>query len=186
MTAEPVPVERLTYDEYVKFEHLSEVRHEFVGGQVYAMSGGTEVHDLVAQAVFTRLSGAFRAKGCRTFVFNRNLRVGEDGYYPDVLVTCNPVAHRHYETDATWIVEVSSPSTEDHDRREKSISYGRLPSLQGYLLIDPEMELVRLGRPTAQGWEWYQYGPRHVVDLDGVPLDLGEVFAEVREIRVTG
>ena len=158
---------------------------EFVGGQVYAMSGGTESHDLAAQAVFTRLTGPFRAKGCRAFIFNRNLRVGEDGYYPDVMITCSPVAHRHYETDAAWIIEVSFPSMDDHDRREKSIAYARLSSLQGYLLIDPDMEFARLGRRTPDGWAWYQYRPHQVIDLDGVPLDLAEVFAEVRETRVS-
>lgn len=185
MTAEPMPVESLTYEEYVKFEHLSEVRHDLVGGQVYAMAGGTETHDLTAQAIFAQLRAGFRTKGCRTFVFNRNLRIGDDGYYPDVLVSCSPTAHRHYETDATWIIEVMSPSTEDHDRREKTIAYGKLASLRGYLLVDPEMEYVRVGRRAAQGWAWYQYGPRQVVDLDGVPLDLAEVFAEVRETSVS-
>jgi Uma2 family endonuclease len=185
MTAEPVPVDPLTYDEYVKFEHLSEVRHEFVGGQVYAMSGGTETHDLVAGAIYAALRVPFRSKGCRTFVFNRNLRIGDDGYYPDVLVTYGPAAHRHYETDATWIVEVLSPSTEDHDRREKTVAYGKLPSLRGYVLVEPGMEYVRFGRPTPEGWVWYQYGPRHMLELDDVSLDLGLLFAEVRETRVS-
>jgi Uma2 family endonuclease len=78
-----------------------------------------------------------------------------------------------------------SEGTELHNRREKAGAYALLPSLRGYLIVDPDREHVRVGRHGAEGWEWYQYGPRHVVDLDGVQLDLGEVFAEVRETRVS-
>jgi Uma2 family endonuclease len=185
MTAEPQSLPSLTFEEYLKFEELSEERHEFVGGQVYLMTGGTQTHDLLVQALNSRLYTAFRVKGCRTFVFNRKLKIGESVYYPDLFVTCSPTAHRQYETDATWVVEVLSDSTHMNDRREKAAAYALLPSLRGYLLVDPDLEYVKIGRHGPQGWAWYQYGPRHVVDLDGVLLDLGEVFAEVRETRVS-
>jgi Uma2 family endonuclease len=171
MTAELVPLESLTYEEYVKLEHLSEVRHEFVGGQVYAMSDATEAHDLVAGAIYAALRGPFRSTGCRTFIFNRNLRMSDDGYYPDIVVTCGTAGHRHNETDASWVIEVLSPSTEDHDRREETVAYGKLESLQVYLLVDPAMEYAH----PAGG-----YGPRPVIDLDSVQLDLAELFAEAR------
>ena len=185
MTAEPQPLTTLTFEEYLKFEELSEERHEFVAGTVFVMSGGTEAHNLVAGAIYRRLFDAFRAKGCRTFVFNRKLKIGESVYYPDVFVTCDATAERQYETDAAWVVEVLSESTELNDRREKAAAYTLLPSLRGYLIVDPIWEHVRVGRPGPEGWEWYQYGPRHTIDLDGVQLDLGEVFAEVRETRVS-
>ena len=185
MTAQPVPLPSLTFEEYLKFEELNEARHEFVGGQVYVMSGGTETHDLLVQALNARLYGPFRTKGCRTFVFNRKLKIGESVYYPDLFVTCSPSTHRQYETDAGWVVEVLSERTQAYDHREKAAAYALLPSLQGYLLVDPEWEYVKVGRHGPDGWQWYQYGPRSVIDLDGVQLDLGEVFAEVRETRVS-
>jgi Uma2 family endonuclease len=185
MTAEPVPPPSLTFEEYLKFEELSEERHEFVGGQVYVMTGGTETHDLLAGAIYRRLYDASLAKGCRTFVVNRKLKIGETVYYPDLFVTCTPTSDRQYETDASWVVEVLSESTHKHDRREKAAAYALLPSLRGYLLVDLDLRYVTLGRHGPEGWAWCDYGPRSVIDLDGVELDLGEVFAEVRETRVS-
>ena len=185
MTGEPRPPTTLTFEEYLKFEELSEERHEFVAGTVFVTSGSTEAHDLTAQAIFTRLQAPFRARECRTFVFNRKLKAGESAYYPDVFVTCTPIAAGQYETDAAWVIEVLSDSTELHDWREKVAAYALLPSLRGYLIVDPDWEQARLARRTPDGWLWYQYGPRFMIDLDGVQLDLGEVFAEVRETRVS-
>ncbi len=177
-----VPLPELTFEDYLKFEELSRERHEFVGGRVYVMSGGTEAHDLVVQALNARLRGPFRAKGCRTFVFNRKLKIGESVYYPDLFVTCSPSADRQFEHDAGWIVEVLSDSTEDRDRREKAAAYATLPSFQRYLLVHPVMEFVTEGVHGPEGWRWYQHG-RGVLDLGGVELDLEAVFAEVREDR---
>ena len=123
MSAEPVPLPSLTFEEYLKFEELSQERHEFVGGQVYVMTGGTQTHDFVVQAISARLYGAFRAKGCPTFVFNRKLTIGESVYYPDLFVTCTQATHRQYETDAAWVVEVLSDSTYRYDEREKAAAY---------------------------------------------------------------
>ena len=183
MSALPQPLPVLTLEDYLKFEEVSQERHEFVGGQVFVMSGGTEVHDLVAGAMYAALRGPFRQKGCRTFVFNRKLKIGDSVYYPDVFVTCAPRADVQYEEDAGWVIEVLSDSTHLNDRREKAAAYAQLPSLQGYLLVDAELEYVLVGRHGPQGWAWYQYGPRTSIDLDGVELDLAEVFAEVRESR---
>jgi Uma2 family endonuclease len=184
MTAEPVQLRSLRFEEYLKFEELDERRHEFVGGEVHLMTGETQAHDLVVQALNARLYGPFRAKGCRTFVFNRKLKIGESVYYPDLFVTCSSSTHRQYETDAGWVVEVLSDSTHMYDRREKAAAYALLPSLRGYLLVDPDLEYVKVGLHGPEGWAWYQYGPKHVVDLDGVQLNLADVFGEVRETRV--
>ncbi len=63
MSAQPLP--ELTFEDDLKFEELSSERHEFVGGQVFVMSGGTEVHDLLVQALNARMYGPFRTRGCR-------------------------------------------------------------------------------------------------------------------------
>ena len=63
------------------------------------------------------------------------VRVGDDFYYPDVLVSCTAGGHDYYETAPVLVIEVLSPATERQDRLEKRLAYQRLPSLKEYVLI---------------------------------------------------
>src|SRR4051794_36883964 len=127
-----------SFEEYLLREQAASRRHEFVGGRVYVMAGGSERHDLVTGLVYERLPPRARREGCRPFTSNRLVRAGDAGYYPDVLIVCGNAVDRLYENDAALIVEVSSPSTVDVDRREKAAAYAQLPSLRLYILIDPD------------------------------------------------
>ncbi len=110
----------MPFDQFLALEVSGTTRHEYVGGQVYAMSGGTERHDLAVGYLMQLLGPAARAEGCRTFAGNRLLRTSPDAaYYPDLMIVCGPAADVRYEDDATLIVEVLSPSTRAVDRREK-------------------------------------------------------------------
>jgi Uma2 family endonuclease len=101
----------------------------------------------------------------------------EAAYYPDVVVVCGPAGHDLYETDATWIVEVLSPSTEDKDRREKALAYATLPSLRGYVLADPDNLRLVLGRHDADGgWTWTAYLPGSELVLDAVRIDVDALW----------
>src|SRR5437588_5247856 len=95
----------VTFEDFLARERESELRHEWVGRRVYAMSGGTEDHDLIAGLVYQAMAAGAREKGCRMFIGNRLLRTRDDsGYYPDVMVVCGKAPHIHYETDPTLIV----------------------------------------------------------------------------------
>lgn len=95
MSAQPEGPIVLTLEEYLKFEHLSEVRHELIGGQVVAMAGGTERHDLLTQLINVTLVNAFRGTPCRVFTHDRKVLdwVSGDVRYPDVMVCCGPARH---------------------------------------------------------------------------------------------
>lgn len=153
----------VTFEEYLEAEKLSEVRHEWVGGRVYATSGGSERHALAAQLISDVLRPGARAQGCRTFTSDRMLKPRVVAYYPDFLVICGPAGAVNFETDATLIVEVLSPSTRDHDRREKAMAYSTLPSLQQYLLLDPLYRQVEVATLEAGGLRWQAYGSGDVV-----------------------
>jgi len=120
-----------TFEEYLKLESVSEVRHEYVGGHVYAMTGGSIRHGLLVQLINARLLAAFLPKGCRVHSHDTKLQI-PDGrtYYPDAYVVCGPKPHPLYDTDAQWVVEVRSPTTAATDDREKSPAYMQLPSLR--------------------------------------------------------
>jgi len=139
----------ITVDEYIKGEQLSEIRHEYIGGQVYAMSGGSESHNVLCGNLYTSIREHLRGKPCKAFMADMKLRLSIAGddifYYPDVFVTCDPSDNdAYFKTRPSLIVEVLSPSTERLDRREKFLSYIRLPGLQEYVLVDQEKMHVTL------------------------------------------
>jgi len=93
-----------TEAEYLAIEERSEVRHEYVGGRLYQMAGGTERHELAIGALARRLHPAGRAAGCRTFA-NRQLRVPSgDHYYPNVMVACGKASNTICEENPTLLV----------------------------------------------------------------------------------
>ncbi len=102
-----------TYDEYLGFEALSNVKHEFLDGQIYAMAGGTPEHAALAAAAITLLGPQLRGGDCRPY--NSDLRVRTPTgltTYPDVTVICGPREIDGVDplaiTNPTLIVEVLS------------------------------------------------------------------------------
>ena len=169
----------VTLADYLAAEDVSEVRHEWVGGRVYAMSGGTERHGLMAGEVSAALRAGVRAAGCRYFQEGQRLFADRASYYPDVFVVCGPRGHAQYETDAVLVVEVLSPSTRHTDRREKTKAYASLPSLQLYVLVDPDRRHVEVAEPTPEGLRWTSYGPGGVVTTPYGPLSVDDLHASL-------
>lgn len=132
---------RLTAAEYLAIESTGEIRHEFLDGEMFAMSGGSLWHNLIkdnfARAVANRLAGGT----CRVVTSDQRLKVDATGLYtyPDVLVFCGPPVMEdgvhHTLTNAILVAEVLSDSTEKYDRGIKFGHYRRLDTLQEYLLI---------------------------------------------------
>ncbi len=125
----------ISVDAYLEGEETSEIRHEYIGGQVYAMSGGSEAHNLICGNLYSAMRHHLRGSPCKVFMADMKLRlnIAEDDifYYPDLLVTCDPSDNeRYFKTQPSVLVEVLSPSTERLDRREKFLSYIALPSLE--------------------------------------------------------
>jgi Uma2 family endonuclease len=143
----------MSLDEYLAFEERSPIRHEYVGGEVYAMSGVTTRHNLITLNLVRSLHPPARARGCRVFATDVKLRAAADRiYYPDVIVACGQAAQVELIIDApTLIVEVTSRSTRATDRREKLDSYRRIDSLRVYLIADQRRRHVLLYRREADG-----------------------------------
>ncbi len=153
-------VANITFEDFLAAETVSPVRHELVGGRVYVMAGGTERHDLTAQALWEALIAGARANGCRAFVGNRLLKTPSTAtYYPDVMVVCERAADARYETAPTLVAEVLSPSTEAVDRREKAENYARIGSLRAYALVHPVFRRIEVASRDSVGrWTWQAFG----------------------------
>ena len=175
---------RYTVAEYLANEELSPSKHEFVDGVVYAMSGASSAHNLLAGFLYSRIDAGLTPP-CQAFIADMRLKI-EAGpktlfYYPDVLVSCGPDdTASHHREKPVLLIEVLSPSTERIDRTEKLEAYQRIPSLQEYTLIAsefPKLEILR----RARGWAVETYGLGETVTFEsvGVNVELGKLYARV-------
>src|SRR4051812_5917797 len=147
-----------TYADYLALEASSNVKHEFLGGQIYAMAGGTPEHAALAAAVIGLLFGQLRGAECRTY--DSDLRVRTPSgltAYPDVTVICGPSRRDEVDTQAvtnpTLIIEVLSRSTEEYDAGDKFEHYKTLPTLRQYVLVSHRERSVEVWtRDEDEGW----------------------------------
>lgn len=110
------PLNLLTAEEYLNLEQDAEIRHEYVAGQIYAMAGASEAHNLIAGNIFALLRPHLRGSSCRTFISDMKVKVkaqkADIFYYPDLLVTCDSNDNKKcFKTSLNLIVEVLSNST---------------------------------------------------------------------------
>lgn len=157
----------MTLDEYLTFEARSAVKHEYVAGEVYAMSGVTTRHNLITLNIATHLRAAARARGCRVFAADVKLKAADRIYYPDVLVACGRAAAVELIIEEpSLIAEVTSPSTRATDRREKLDAYRRIPRLGAYLIVDQRRRhVLAYVREGAAEWLKQEFQGADVIAL---------------------
>jgi len=173
------------YAEYLQRERETGLRHEFLDGQIFAMTGGSPEHArLIAEMTFA-LRSAVDPERCRVFSSDLRVRIPATGLatYPDVAVVCGPVEVDEQDARAvvnpTLLVEVLSPSTEAYDRGEKWAHYRRLESLRAYVLVSPVAERVEAFIRTESGFVnvLAGRGERLTLEALGVELVTDELFA---------
>lgn len=134
--------------DYLALDEVSPLRHEYVGGYVHAMTGGTLRHNRIALNIASALLQRLQGSPCAVFINDTKLRVesADCVYYPDVFVHCGggDADARRFLPDATLIVEVLSASTAGIDRREKLIAYRQLDSLRGYWIVSQDARGVEV------------------------------------------
>jgi len=175
----------MTVEEYFQFEEGSEVRHEYVAGELYAMSGATLRHNLIVANIGARLIAAAGDGPCLVVMNDMRVQVSDDVfYYPDVVVICAPMAQLDITaTEPCVIVEVTSPSTAITDRGEKLTAYKQLPTLRAYLIVDHRRRRVERHSRVGPDDVWQ----REEIVLEGsvpVPcvdteLTLDEIYRRV-------
>jgi Uma2 family endonuclease len=181
-----MPDRVLTEDEYLQLEEASPLRHELVGGRMFAMTGASLRHNVIAGNCYAALRAHLRSSPCRAFITDARLRVtrSQVHYYPDVVVSCGPELQRldpglRAVSDALLVVEVLSPNTEATDRREKLLAYRTLPSLKEYVMVSQDEARVEVHRRTGDlSWEILEYSGEEDLELAsvGLRLPLGEVY----------
>jgi Uma2 family endonuclease len=185
----PVPRHRYSFQEYLELEEVARVRHEFCGGEIYAMAGGTPEHAAMAAAITSLLGRQLTSRPCRVYSSDLRLRVLATGLatYPDVTVICgpserDPMSQTHV-TNPKLVVEVLSDGTAEYDRGEKLEHYRQIPSLEAVLLVDHAQPRIDLWTRGPQGWTSSAFTAGEVVPLRaiGCALTVDDVYAAARE-----
>jgi len=178
--------------DYLALEASSNVKHEYLDGQIYGMAGGTPEHAALAASVIGLLFGQLRGGRCRAHDADLRIRVRETGLttYPDVTVVCGPreldSEDPYAVTNPTLLVEVLSRSTEEYDRGDKLEHYKRLPSLRQYVLVSHrarEIEVWTRADDDAEKWSQHVYrdGERAQLASIGGTLDVSELYDAAEE-----
>ncbi|MGA9767648.1 MAG: Uma2 family endonuclease [Blastocatellia bacterium] len=138
------PKQRFTPEEYLTLEREAEYRSEYLDGEIFAMVGASEKHNLIVVNIVTRLNNQLRDRPCKVYSSDMRVDLRERGLYayPDVIALCDKARFRDDEDDdmdnllnPALIIEVLSKSTEAYDRGEKFTRYRRIGSLVEYLLV---------------------------------------------------
>ena len=149
--------ELVSVEDYLAREARSEIKHEYLGGVLYAMAGSNREHNLISGNLYAAFRSHLRGKRCSAFMADLKVRqqiASEDiFYYPDVVVTCDPRdTDRNFVRFPVLLIEVLSEGTERTDRREKFLSYIRLETLEEYVLVaQAKMEVTLFRR--ANNWQ---------------------------------
>jgi Uma2 family endonuclease len=140
--------------EYLKLEVSSDIRHEFLDGEIFAMSGSTVAHNEICGNLTFAIQSAIRSRKlpCHVYANDLRLRIKKANMYayPDVMLICGKLefdaARKDVVLNPTTIFEVLSDSTANYDRTLKFAAYRQIPSLQEYVMVDQARTYVEVFR----------------------------------------
>jgi Uma2 family endonuclease len=177
----------VTIEDYLAGELESPIKHEYVGGVVYAMASARNRHNRIATNTLIAIGARLRGRPCQPFNSDTKVRIRLPTqtrfYYPDAMVVCRPNPEDDsFQDDPAVIAEVLSKRTRRIDEGEKKDAYLTIPSLGVYLLIEQEAPVVTVFRRKEAGFVREVYdGLDAVIGLPEIDVDLplAEIYAGV-------
>ncbi len=179
---------KISVEDYLEGEKVSQIRHEYIDGEVYAMAGASSNHNIITGNLFGNLWNHLRNSDCQPFTENMKFQIDETTfYYPDVFVDCeeNPES-AFYRQHPILIIEVLSPSTRQTDKREKLRVYQQIPTVQEYVIAEQDEIKLEIHRRQPDGrWITYYYDQSdrdETIEFQsvGLQLTLDEIYRRVR------
>jgi Uma2 family endonuclease len=173
-----------TVEEYILFEEAGEVRHEFINGNLYEMSGASREHHFICQYFLLALLPQCLPLGFKVYMENMKLAIpgGNQFYYPDIFITKEKQTeqNKYIQYDPELIIEVLSESTRTKDSIDKFIQYRKIDTLKYYLIAEPEKCLAMCYFKQANGdWDMISYTQKEEIialpNLD-ISLQLNQIY----------
>jgi len=170
----------VTPGEYLELERKSEIRSEYLAGRIYAMSGASRRHNLIAGNCYREISAQLRSKPCEAYIGDMRLKVSPTGMYtyPDIVAVCGDPRFEDSFIDTLLnpavIVEVLSESTEAYDRGEKFAHFRRLETLREYVLVSQDKIRIEHYRREGEQWVLSEISdPDATLDLTSIDCHVG-------------
>jgi Uma2 family endonuclease len=177
---------RMTTTEYLQWEPLQEIRHEYIDGQVVAMTGGSVAHNDIAINLLSILLPIVRKRDCRINMADVKLQIQATHrfYYPDLMVSCDERDQeaKKFLQYPTIIIEVLSPGTSNQDRGDKFTDFQTIKPLNEYVLVNSEKRSVECyRRGEGRMWLYYPYCEEDNLQLDSldVEIPISRIYAGV-------
>jgi Uma2 family endonuclease len=181
------PHQRLSEEDYLRLERESDVRHEYLAGEIFAMVGASKDHNRIVTSTSFALYAQLRKRPCDLFANDMRVKVGTSGLYtyPDLTVICGEPLFFEEDSNTllnpTVIIEVLSPSTEGYDRGKKFQHYHALRSLKEYLLITQDAyHIDQFVRKGEANWLFTDYDGL-AANLNLASIDCTLALADVYE-----
>ena len=188
MSGEVAPKRTWTPAEYLAMERSSLEKHEYCDGEVFAMAGASEEHNLIVGNVVRELGNLLRRRPCKVYPSDMRVKIPATGLYtyPDASVVCHRPVFDDDKTDILLnpqvIVEVLSEATEDYDRGTKFKNYRTIPSFVDYVLVSQTEVLVEhhLRQPDGS-WLMREHRAGQRIELVsiGCAVDVDELYLKV-------
>ena len=178
-----------TPEEYLALEADSDIRHEYLNGEIRVMAGGTTNHNEIVTNLCVALKPRLRKENYR--LFTENIRVWIEKYrvytYPDVMVIANePIYYGKGTTtvlNPCLIIEVASKSTKNYDQGDKFDYYRSLSSLQEYILVEQSrIHVLQHTKTNDHQWlltEYEEDSQNFSLSILPLSLSLAEVYEGV-------
>lgn len=160
-----------TLEEFIQMDARGEVRHEFINGQLYEMSGASDLHNEICYNLTFLLKTYLAGKDYKVYMEGVKVKIqGEEYYtYPDVFITNHPsdLQNKYIKQFPVLIIEVLSDGTRKYDTIDKFMQYQKIATLEYYLLVEPEFMYVNcFSKDDKGGWQSAIYNKT----TDNVPL----------------
>ena len=173
------------FEDYLAAERKAEMRHEYVGGQLFDMEGASENHNIIVANLTTSLVNQMRRRDCLVFASDMKVRItAEDACkYPDITAICGKREffddRRDVLLNPSLIIEVLSKSTEAYDRGEKFALYRQLPTLREYILVSQDRRRIELYvQQSDSRWLLTEYNKAD----DEVPVESVDCILALRDV----
>lgn len=173
---------KINVDDYLQGELVSEIKYEYINGEVWAMSGAKRAHNIISMNLSGLVFAHLRNTPCRVFNSDMKVRVqtarDDCFFYPDLHVTCSHTDNAElYNTQPKLIVEVLSDATERYERAEKFHHYRKLASLEEYVLVAQDLQRVEC-YCRAEAWDLrlFQQDDFACFESIGLELPLADIY----------